>query len=133
MRILLLLRVVLRSDLKSRASETARVFGINSMELTVKVFIRLSNAKRRLSTRASKANKGCLIRNGQASVTCTYPLYWRVLKDDMVLRYLRSELLKPCRSRLVRVTRLLSKYLQSSQSSKEKYDRVRRRCACNSC
>jgi hypothetical protein len=84
------LRVIiatLRSDLRPRASETARVFGINSMELTVKVFIRLSNAKRGLSTRASNANKGRLIRNRQTSVTCTYPLYWRVLKDDMTLWY----------------------------------------------
>jgi hypothetical protein len=52
MNILLLLRViitVLRSDVRLRASESARVFGINSLELAVKAIIRLSSLNRRLN------------------------------------------------------------------------------------
>jgi hypothetical protein len=55
---LLLLRViitVLRSYVRSRASESIRVFGINSVKLAVKAIIRLSNVN---PAQASKANRG---------------------------------------------------------------------------
>jgi hypothetical protein len=52
MRILLLLRVIiaeLRSNVRSRASESLRVFRINTLELAVKAIIRLSNVSQWLN------------------------------------------------------------------------------------